>query len=321
MNERRFRSVVREECEPLTRELERLERGDAVDAVQFAARYRLLCQRLALARHRRYGADLVAWLNELALRGHTQLYKRGSVHWLKSAVDVLTLDFPRTLRGQWRSQLSALALFVLPALGTYLTILASPELVYHFMDLEQVKSVEAMYDPASDHFLRARPSGDDVQMFGFYIYNNIGIAFRTFAAGIVFGVGSAFFVAYNGLQLGAVAAHLSAVGGGVTFYPFVIGHGAFELPAIVMAGGTGLSLGFALMSPGGAPRLVALQEAARQSVPVIYGFTALLLGAAFLEAFWSAQHALGSTVRYAVGSVLWLGMLAFVTLAGRRVAA
>jgi uncharacterized membrane protein SpoIIM required for sporulation len=321
VNERRFRLLMREECEPLMRQLELLESGEKIDVLQFAARYRLLCQRLSLARHRRYGADLVAWLNELAMRGHTQLYRRTSVHWMRSAVDALTLDFPRTLRAQWRSQLSALVLFSLPALGTYFTILTSPELVYHFMDFEQVKGMEAMYDPASDRFLRARPKGDDLQMFGFYIYNNIGIAFRTFAAGITFGIGSAFFVVFNGLQLGAVAAHLTKVGSAVTFYPFVIGHGALELPAIVMAGGTGLSLGFALLSPGGAPRRVALQQAAKHSVPVIYGFTAMLLGAAFLEAFWSSQHALGTGVRYAVGGVLWLSMLTFVMLAGRRIAA
>jgi uncharacterized membrane protein SpoIIM required for sporulation len=321
MNERLFRARVREESEGFAQDLDKLEQGGQVDAVQFAARYRLLCQRLALARQRQYGADLVSWLNELAMRGHAQLYRRTSVHWLRDAVDALTVQFPRALRAQWKSQLAALLLFVVPALGAWLTIRYSPELVYHFIGVEQVRNMEAMYDPASDHFLRERASGDDVQMFGFYIFNNIGIAFRTFASGLLFGVGSAFLIAYNGVVLGAVAGHLQVVGSGQTFFPFVIGHGALELPAIVIAGGTGLALGFALLAPGAYGRIEALQRAARRSVPVIYGFTAMLLGAAFLEAFWSSQHTLGNAVRYGVGGLLWAGMTAFVLFSGRRVAA
>jgi uncharacterized membrane protein SpoIIM required for sporulation len=321
VNERLFRQRVRQECEELTQDLERLEQGEKVDPLLFAARYRLLCQQLSVARQRQYGADLVEWLNNLAMRGHVQLYRRASLRLLHDSVRVLAVEFPRALRRQWKSQLAALLLFVVPALGVLATILHAPELVYHFMAADQIKSMEAMYDPASTHFLRARDSGDDLQMFGFYIYNNIGIAFRTFASGMLFGVGSGFFVAYNGLLMGAVAAHLQVVGSGHTFYPFVIGHGALELPAIVMAGGTGLELGFALLAPGPHARIEALQRAAQRSVPIIYGFTAMLLGAAFLEAFWSSQHQLGTTVRYVAGGVLWLAMAGFVLLAGRRLAA
>jgi uncharacterized membrane protein SpoIIM required for sporulation len=321
VNERHFRETLAAECAPFTRDLEALERGQPVDAVLFAARYRLLCQRLSVARRRRYGADLVLWLNQLARRGHAQLYRRSSLHVVRDTVALLTRGFPRALRAAWRSQLLALALFLVPGLAAFATITLRPELVYHFIDVAQAKNMEAMYDPASDHFLRARASADDVQMFGFYIFNNIGIAFRTFASGLLFGLGSAFFVAYNGLLFGAVAAHLGAVGSAGTFYPFVIGHGALELPAIVMSGGAGLALGHAILAPGAYTRGEALRRAALRNVPVIYGFAAMLLGAAFLEAFWSSQHTLGAAPRYAVGAMLWLGLAAFVSLGGRRGAA
>ena len=41
---------MKEECEAVTSDLIMLEAGEQVDAIVFAARYRLLCQRLALAR-------------------------------------------------------------------------------------------------------------------------------------------------------------------------------------------------------------------------------------------------------------------------------
>jgi uncharacterized membrane protein SpoIIM required for sporulation len=138
---------------------------------------------------------------------------------------------------------------------------------------------------------------------------------------LLFSVGSAFFVFYNGLLLGAVAAHLVGVGSAVTFFPFVIGHGALELPALVIAGGTGLALGHAILSPGARTRVESLQHAARATVPIVYGFTLMLLGAAFLEAFWSSKHVLGDTVRYVVGACLWTAVFVYLLGAGRTRAA
>jgi len=315
VNEHGFREQVERETVALELDLKLLESGGQVDAVGFAARYRLLCERLAIANHRGYGADLSSFLNDLALRSHAQLYRHDAPG-ARGDLSELIVAFPRALRAHARSQLTSLVLFLVPALGAYLTIHAAPDLVYHFMDVAQAHELEAMYDPQSDHFLKAREAGDDLTMFGFYIYNNISIALRTFASGLAFGLGSAFFVFYNGLLLGSVAAHLVHVGSSVTFFPFVIGHGALELPALVIAGGTGLAL-----SPGALTRVESLQRAARANVPIVYGFTLMLLGAAFLEAFWSSKHLLGDTVRYGVGACLWAAMLAYLLGAGRHRAA
>jgi len=56
-----------------------------------------------------------------------------------------------------------------------------------------------------------RGAGTRVMMFGYYLYNNIGIAFRTFASRIFVGVGSVFILVYNGLVLGAVGGHVHNV--------------------------------------------------------------------------------------------------------------
>ena len=84
-------------------------------------------------------------------------------------------------------------------------------------------------------------------MAGFYVYNNVGIAFRCFATGVLFGLGSVFFLVYNGLQMGAVAGLLTASGRGFNLLTFVASHGAFELTAIVIPGTAGLVMGYALV--------------------------------------------------------------------------
>jgi uncharacterized membrane protein SpoIIM required for sporulation len=50
----------------------------------------------------------------------------------------------------------------------------------------------------------AQPAGiasadDQFFMFAFYIMNNIGVALRTFAGGLLFGIGSAVILLFNGV--------------------------------------------------------------------------------------------------------------------------
>ena len=55
-----------------------------------------------------------------------------------------------------------------------------------------------------------RNAGTDWMMFGVYIRNNIGIAFQCFAGGLFAGLGSLFFLAFNGAFSGALAGYLLA---------------------------------------------------------------------------------------------------------------
>src|SRR6201989_961514 len=133
--------------------------------------------------------------------------------------------------------------------------------------------------------------------------NNIGVAFRCFASGIVFGIGSVFFIIFNGLLGGAVAGYLAARGFGGTFFPFVVTHSAFELTAIVFAGGAGLKIGRAVLLPGRATRTTALEKAARESGVIIFGTAVMLLIAAALEAFWSSASWVAPVVKYEFGGL------------------
>jgi uncharacterized membrane protein SpoIIM required for sporulation len=176
-----------------------------------------------------------------------------------------------------------------------------------------------MYDPDARRIGRfsERDSGDDWMMFGFYIMNNIGISFQTFASGLLFGLGSLFFLLFNGLMIGAVAGHLTRIGYSETFWSFVIGHGAFELTAIALSGAAGLKLGWALLAPGRRLRSEALRRAGAQSVPLVAGVILFLLIAAFIEAFWSSMTYTTPTAKYLVGASLWALVIIYFLFAGR----
>ncbi|MDH5572817.1 MAG: stage II sporulation protein M, partial [Gammaproteobacteria bacterium] len=270
------------------------------DLADFPQNYRQICHHLAIAKHRRYSTYLIDRLNQLALKCHYHLYRhnpRFNHQWLK----FIAFEFPHTLRENARYIWTSIALFLIPGLLMFLLCLLNGEMIYSIMPAEHIRELENMYDPAARVLGRARESETDLMMFGYYIKNNIGISFQTFAGGMLFGLGSVFFMFYNGLVIGATAGHITNLNYIDTFYPFVVGHGAFELIAIIFSGAAGLRIGFSLIAPGPCSRINALQISSRSAIKIIYGSTIMLLIAAFLEAFWSSNTDIPIIIKYSVG--------------------
>jgi len=293
-----------------------LEQGSTADLAEFTAQYRLICQQAALAQSRGYGELLATHLADMALRGHQQLYQRKD-HFGQRLLRFVLLEFPQLVRNEWPIVSASLLAFVAPLLLLGCLCFFRSELAYSVYDADTIANFEAMYSPSTKAIGRERESDTNLAMFGFYIRNNIGIGFQTFAGGIAFGVGTLFFLVYNGISIGTVAGYLAQFGYGETFFSFVVGHGAFELTAIVIAGAAGLKLGIALLAPG---RKQALADAARIAVQLMYGAALMLLMAAFIEAYWSSSASIPAVVKFSIGAILWLGVLLYFVAGGRRAA-
>ena len=153
-------------------------------------------------------------------------------------------------------------------------------------------------------------------MAGFYVNNNVGIALRCFATGIFGGLGSAFYLFQNGLSIGAILGYVISQGAGANIGVFIIGHGSFELGAIVLAGGAGLSMGWSIVSPGEKTRLHSLQDTSKDVVVIVAGAAAMLLVAALLEGFWSGSS-LPAEVKLVFGGAMFALVSAYLVLAGR----
>jgi uncharacterized membrane protein SpoIIM required for sporulation len=281
-----------------------------------AENYLNLCQQLAIAKERMYDGALVERLNNRALGLYRELYRYRAETRL-NLFAFFKRDFPLAIFRHRFYILVAFLVMVLPGLVAGVWTYLNDEAIYSVLEGSQVRHMEQIYDPAADKIGREREADTDLFMFGFYIKNNISVAFRCFAGGLLLGIGTLFVLFFNGMFMGSIAGHLTRLDYVDTFYPFVIGHGSFELTAIVFSGAAGLRLGYAIINPGQSSRLDALRQAGREVVPMLYGIVLMLIIAAFLEAFWSSSSSLPIAVKYSVGALLW-GLVLLYCFSGRR---
>jgi uncharacterized membrane protein SpoIIM required for sporulation len=301
-----------DELDRLLGEGRRLDKLAPASIARAAALYRAVCADLMRAEGAGYGPDVIALLDGLAARGHNSLYSAPPYR-LRAALDLLAVDFPRTLRRYRRFLALAAALFVLPGLLGFFGARASRHFALHILPESQAEQVENMY---SEGFNKGRSEGQDTGMAGFYVYNNIGIAFRCFATGVLLGLGSAFFLVFNGLMIGAVAGVVTGAGHGLNLLTFTCGHGAFELSAIVISATAGMVMGYALVETHGLTRWASVRRRSRDLASLVLGAAFMLLIAALIEGFWSPSG-VPAPVKWGVAVLNWTVVILYFTLAGR----
>ncbi|HQF56380.1 MAG TPA: stage II sporulation protein M [Fibrobacteria bacterium] len=278
--------------------------------------HRALCHSLSVARQRGYSPSLVERLHELSLATHRLLYgapaERPAV--LRQWVSV---GFPRLVREEWPFVLASLAAFLGTALVLGTIVWWYPEQAYTWMSPHEIGRMRSMYSPDKIHLGRGGAQSD-LMMFGFYIWNNVSICFRTFAGGILGGFPALASLALNGMNLGVVGAVLTAdEQTRIPFWSFVATHASFELTGLVLSGASGLKLGMALIAPGRSTRRSSLAAAGRRILPMVAGAALLTLLAAFFEGFWSAQTAVPPWGKFLAAGICWSALLSYLLFAGR----
>src|SRR6185295_1017903 len=288
-----------------------------VAGTRLAALYRRACEQLALARARAYPAHLVERLERLTADGHQLIYQRREFG-LARLKDIIAVEFPAAVRKRIAYVAVATAVFLLPTIVVGIVVYRQPEMILTVVDSETASSYEEMYSPSAESIGRSRTADTDWMMFGHYIHNNISVAFQCFAGGLFAGLGSLFFLGYNGVHSGAIGGYLTERGLAATFYSFIVTHSAFELTAIVLSGAAGLRIGHALLKPARLTRRQALVFATEESAVVLYGVTAMLIVAAAIEAFWSSATWLPHAAKYGVAAICWIAVMTYFTFAGRH---
>jgi len=285
------------------------------DAARLPALYRDVCADLARAQAARYGAPLVDELQRLVAAAHAVLYKATMRTRQARRLALLSplTAFPRAVRRHWGAMLIAAALFFIPFAAGAIAAMADPSFAFRIVPEEMLRPLTDAYAQGFD---KGRATSEDALMAGFYVQHNVGIALRCFAMGIFGGLGSVLFLVENGLAIGAVLGYVASQGSGANIVTFVVGHGSFELGAIVLCGGAGLAMGWSVIAPGDRTRIASLQAVGKDVALIIGGAAVMLCMAAGIEAFWSSSS-VPSVVKRVTGGVLFALVLAYLVFAGR----
>jgi uncharacterized membrane protein SpoIIM required for sporulation len=295
-----------------------LRRLEPARIVSLSPLYRDACADLARAQSVRYSAALVDYLEALTAAAHAVLYggpaKTGAVGGgARARFRLAVAVFPRAVRRHRLAMVLAFLLFFVPFFGGLLATLAAPDFAARIVPESLLRPLADAYRHG---FTSARGTGTDAAMAGFYVSNNVGIALRCFATGLVFGLGSALYLVENGLATGAIVGHVAGHGGAANILTFMVGHGSLELTAIVLAGGAGLAMGWSLVAPGELTRLASLRATARSVVPIVFGAAVMLFMAAAIEGFWSASPA-PSLVKRIVGATMFALVFGYILFGGK----
>lgn len=278
--------------------------------------FRKVSRDLALARHRMFDQPLTSRLNHMAIRGYQVLLATPPA--LGASVIIFFFrGFPQAIRREKTLFWVSLLLFVLPAALMWGLIGADISWAQALLG-SSLHSIDGMYGKGEDQvsFLREE-YGSNFKMFAFYIWNNVGIDFRLYGGGILFGLGTIFFLIYNGLHLGAVFAYVGEAGAPEKLWSFVAGHSSFELLGMIVVGMAGLKIGLAMLAPGRLPRGEAMAKAGKDGLPLLLGGVAMTAMAAVVEGFWSAQP-IPNEVKYIVGIGFWIAHVVYFLFVGRR---
>jgi uncharacterized membrane protein SpoIIM required for sporulation len=289
-------------------------RMDTAAIKQLYEDYRHTAADLAYAQTHFPATRIEKHLNQLVGQAHAELYG-SSPSRLRGALHFVGVGYPRLVRRYGRLVLFAAALLLGGmALGYLLAYINYP--------LARLFIPEALRDGVGDTIEQGAGARDLMASIAPALSagitaNNIQVALMAFAGGMTFGVLTVYAMVYNGLLLGALAGVFAKAGESVYFWSLIIPHGSLELPAIILAGASGLLLARALVSPGDVPRTTALTRVAPDAVKLVLGTIPLFVIAGFIEGFLTPSE-VDSAVKLLFGILMTIALLAYILLPGRR---
>jgi len=295
--------------------VQRIEREQAralsqAELVEFGQLYRRATSDLAIAQRDFPNHAVMVYLNQLVGRAHPIVYRGEPLIW-------------RRLKDFYRRGLPQLYRETLPFIGVAALLLFAPWLI---------AGVAIYFNPSGAQYIlppyliadiengtRWWQDLNDANGIGasLIMRNNLSVSFLAYAGGMLFGLLTVYVLVMNGITFGAVFGLLHHYNHHLPLYEFVAGHAFLELSEIVMAGGCGLLLGYALLRPGLLTRRDALAIAAQKSIRLLLGTAPLLIVAGAIEGLISPSDSIPAFAKLGIGLLTGILLYAYLFLVGR----
>lgn len=278
MKETRF---IRENQEKWER-FEKLNESSDANPDELADLYLDITDDLGYAQTHYFRRTVRVYLNQLGQKVFVGVnkFKRDS---FRNLVKELTISLPLEV---YRSRKSLLTAFI--AFMVYVTIGIVSTSVNP--DFPRMVMGDGYVDMTIQNIEAGNPLGvyedsDQLAMFIRITTNNISVAFLTFFAGLFFTLGTHLLLFSNGVMLGAFQYYFRLKGLLITSFLGIWIHGAFEISAIVLAGGAGITAGNGWLFPGTHSRFQSFKLSVKRGIKIMLGLVPFIIAAGFLESY------------------------------------
>ena len=235
--------------------------------------------------------DMHRYLENLVARAYGEIHETRGKQKRFSFGQWFFQTLPQTFRRHVRAFLLGLSITMVGGAFGGLALELDPEAKGVLMPFSHLQG-----DPAERVAREERAAADRLQgtkstFSSFLMTHNTKVAILAMALGMTWGVGTIILLFYNGVILGAVVVDYVVAGQTRFLLGWLLPHGAFEIPGILIAGQAGLVLANALIGWGQRTSLrMRLRSIAGDLVTLIAGVALFLVWAGFVEAFLSQYH-------------------------------
>jgi uncharacterized membrane protein SpoIIM required for sporulation len=295
----------------------RLHRAEAEQLQELYARAAADLNRVT---HGALAPELRQYLERLVARAYAELYysppTRFKALQLRRWLWIFTA-FPETFRRQFRYFVLAVLITGLGCSLGGLAVRYDPASVDVLLPADYLRNPGPRVHDEEDKQSRDVHSAQTEAAFSAHlIRHNIQVALLAAALGLTFGIGTALLLFENGVLLGAVAVRYTQQGFGLFVTAWLLPHGVFEIPSILIAGQAGFYLARLLLRRREDRNV---RRSMREWLVLIAGLAMMLVWAGVMEAFFSQLHApvLPYAFKVAVGAAELALLAIYLLFIGR----
>jgi uncharacterized membrane protein SpoIIM required for sporulation len=296
-------------------------RLNPVEAEQLQVLYAETAADLNRVTHGALAPELTQYLERLVARAYSEVYYAPPKHseiwqprrWLR-----IFILFPETFRRQSRYFALAVLITVLGCAFGGLAVRYDPASVDVLLPADYLRNPgQRVHEEEQRQGEHPHSAQKEAAFSAQLIRHNIELALLAAALGVTFGIGTVLLLFENGVLLGAVAVRYTQQGFGLFMSAWLLPHGVFEIPSILIAGQAGFYLAHILLRRR---EDRDMRQSMREWLVLIVGMAMMLVWAGMMEAFFSQHHApvLPYGLKVAVGAAELMLLTAYLLLIGRR---
>lgn len=271
---------------------ERLSESETKDPEELSSLYMDISDDLSYAQTFYKRRTVRVYLNQLAQRVYTGLHIQKGESFRK-LIHVWKVSLPLEIYRARKNLLFALVVFLIWATLGVISTKYNPDFARTVLGSGYVEMTNENIQkgkPLDVYKIYDFKHETNMSMFIDITTNNLRVAFLCFIFGAFFTIGTHILLFQNAVMVGTFQYYFATKGLLLTSFLGIWIHGAFEISAIVLAAGAGITLGNGWLFPKNYTRMQSLQLSAKRGLKIMLSLVPFIIIAGFLESYVTANY-------------------------------